>query len=55
MKVINAGTSSGYLVKNWDVSTTFSSYSEMEDQIASDFATLLQEDGSLDTSIVAMV
>ncbi len=43
VKVISAGYSSGYLVKNWEANTRFSTYSEIRDQLASDFATLLQE------------
>ena len=43
VKVINAGSSTGYLVKKWDISTRFSSYIEIRDQLALDFAALLQE------------
>lgn len=43
VKVISAGSSAGYLVKKWDISTKFSSYIEIRDQLALDFAALLQE------------
>ena len=45
VKVINAGNSSGYVVKKWNNHTKFSNISDLKDQLASDFATLLQ-DGS---------
>ena len=43
VKVINAGTSSGCVIKKWDTNTRFSNVSDLKDQLASDFATLLQD------------
>ena len=45
VKVINAGNSSGYVIKKWDINARFSNVSDLKDQLASDFATLL-EDGA---------
>ena len=44
VKVINAGNSSGYVIKKWDINARFSNVSDLKDQLASDFATLLQDD-----------
>ena len=42
VKVINAGNSSGYVIKKWDINARFSNVSDLKDQLASDFATLLE-------------
>ena len=44
VKVINAGNSSGYVIKKSDINARFSNVSNLKDQLASDFATLLQDD-----------
>ena len=44
VKVTNAGNSSGYVIKKWDINARFSNVSDLKDQLASDFVTLLQDD-----------
>ena len=41
VQVINAGNSSGYVIKKWDINARFSNVSDLKDHFASDFATLL--------------
>ena len=36
VKVINAGNSSGYVIKKWDINARFSNVSDLKDQLASD-------------------
>ena len=45
VKEINAVNSSAYVMKKWDINARFSNVSDLKDQLASDFATLL-EDGA---------
>ena len=44
VEVINAGNSSGYVIKKWDTNARFSNVSDLKDKLASDFATVLQDD-----------